>query len=230
VQLYWAKTKRGRFFWLFFIQFLSAQDHMLSTTGDADLVAGLCTYWAPLEMLTWVQDHILSTTGDAYLVAGSHTERHWRCLLSRRITYWAPLEMLACLLTYLLTYLLFVFGPQKQKKGRVTTRKWGERWALRHWKVFSSLAWIRYFVESEREKELNEQQHDLKQEKRGGRRLGSLDSPTGCDKEPEWRAEISRMVTAHQGCFSSAALGTEEAWAASAAALVLPRTAVFFSL
>jgi len=31
-----------------------------------------------------------------------------------------------------------------------------------------------------------------------GRRRGSLDSPSGCDKEPEWRAEISRMVTAHE--------------------------------
>ncbi len=40
------------------------------------------------------QGHILSTTGDAYILAGSHTEHHWRCLYFGRVTYWTPMEML----------------------------------------------------------------------------------------------------------------------------------------
>ncbi len=89
--LSWAK--RGRFFWLFFIQFYLRRITYWAPLGRCWLSCRI-TYWVPVEMLTWVQDHILSTSGDAYFVAGSHTEHHWKCLVTCRITYWAPLEML----------------------------------------------------------------------------------------------------------------------------------------
>ncbi len=97
---------------------LYLQDHILSTTGDACLLAGSHTehHWRCLLYLqdhilsttgdvcfTYLQDHILSTTGDAYLLAGSHTEHHWRCLLY--------------LLTYLLTYSLCLDPRNKRKDG-----------------------------------------------------------------------------------------------------------------
>ncbi len=168
--LSWAK--RGRFFWLFFIQFY------------------LCriTYWAPLEL----QDYILSTTGDADLVAGLHTEHHWRCLLTCRITYWALLEML----TYLLTYFLCLDPRNKRKDGWPGSEERGGPWDTEkcsiHWPGYSTSHRERE-RERERERVIRAAASFEAWEKRGGGAMAltsllvaATRNPNGVQKSLEW--------------------------------------------
>jgi hypothetical protein len=100
--------------------------------------------------------------------------------------------MLAYLLTYLLT--VCVWTPEtKERTGDQEERRWVGLETLKsvQFTGLDTLLGIEREREREREREFYEQQqHDLKHEKHGGRRHGSVDSPSGCDKEPEWRAEM----------------------------------------